>query len=61
MTKKINLTKIQESPIKTNAIAAFFKIVNHFLYPASSLKLNNIVNPPKIRIINVINAKSQRA
>gem|GEM_PF-3109007 len=59
-TKKIKLTNNHEKAINARAIAAFFKIVNHFLYQASSVALNNICNHQTIKKIKVISASSHK-
>lgn len=56
-SRKITLTTSQDTQMKINPIPACSKILNPFLYFASSPAAVTIWNPPQSRIIKAINAK----
>lgn len=59
--QKITLTMSQETHINTNPIPACCKILNPFLYFASSPAAVIIENPPKRRITNATSANIPNA
>ncbi|MBO4516300.1 hypothetical protein J5751_02470 [bacterium] len=56
----INVTNNHDNQITARAIAACFKIVNHFLYLPSSPDAVSIWNHPRKQITNAIKESIQR-
>ena len=56
-SRKITLTTSQDTPMNTNPIPACCKILNPFLYFASSPAAVTIWNPPRSKIHKAISAR----